>query len=528
MILKVIGVRSIFRLVLCWFDHALAAFKGGKTMKKRMLSILLCLSMVFGLLSVTAGAADTSMKYVALGDSITTGYRLAEDESSFADLVAGEYALELNDTLAQDGETTSSLQAKLATDDVKAAVSQADVITLTIGGNDLMNALYAYLASSSGIDGLTAEDVKEILADPEDENYQKLLTVATENLADFLTSPEAITAFGTFTTNYGTILGTLKALAPNASIVVVNQYNPYSYMCRYLPENPLTAKYKAIATIFDTGVKQLNQIISAAAAQTGCTVADAYTAIENATENPCNASYTLQIPISIDFDFHPNAHGHSLIAGAIDDVLVLPEEPDDSCDGGEACPSYAYGDVNKEAWYHEYVDYVIENGIMVGVSTDPYLFMPDANLSRAQALQTLYQMEGEPETSYVPNYSDVAADQWFYDAIAWGTENGIVNGRDTGAFDPDGNISREELVTMLYRYVKEYKILSVETEGGIPETFTDADQVGSYAVDAFAWAIDRGIVNGITDTTLEPRTLSRRCEMAKLIATLCAVYPEIP
>ena len=490
-------------------------------MKKRMLSILLCLSMVFGLLSVTAGAADTSMKYVALGDSITTGYRLAEDESSFADLVAGEYALELNDTLAQDGETTTSLLAKLATDDVKAAVTQADVITLTIGGNDLMNALYAYLASSSGIAGLTGEDVKEILANPEDENYQKLLTVATENLADFLTSPEAITAFGTFTTNYGTILGTLKALAPNASIVAVNQYNPYSYMCRYLPENSLTAKYKAIATIFDTGVKQLNQIISAAAAQTGCTVADAYTAIENTTENPCNASYTLQIPISIDFDFHPNAHGHSLIADAIENVLVLPEEPgeepDDSCDGGEACPSYAYGDINKEAWYHEYVDYVIEKGIMVGVSTDPYLFMPDANLSRAQALQTLYQMESEPETSYVPNYSDVATTQWFYNAIAWGTENGIVNGRDTGEFDPDGNISREELVTMLYRYVTEYLDFPVEAVSEIPDTYTDADKVGAYAVDAFAWAIEYGIINGMTETTLDPQGLATRAQMAKII-----------
>lgn len=498
-------------------------------MKKRMLSILLCLSMVFGLLSVTAGAADTSMKYVALGDSITTGYRLAEDESSFADLVAGEYALELNDTLAQDGETTTSLLAKLATDDVKAIVTQADVITLTIGGNDLMNALYAYLASSSGIAGLTAEDVKEILANPEDENYQKLLTVATDNLEGFLTSDEAKTAFGAFTTQYGTILGTLKALAPNASIVVVNQYNPYAYLVKKIMADPLigflppetVAKYTAIATIFDTGVTQLNSIISAAAAQTGCAVADAYTAIENAEEDPCNASYSLKGSLSIDFDFHPNAHGHSLIADAIENVLVLPEEPgeepDDSCDGGEACPSYAYGDVNKEAWYHEYVDYVIENGIMVGVSTDPYLFMPDANLSRAQALQTLYQLEGEPETSYVPNYSDVAADQWFYDAIAWGTENGIVNGRDTGAFDPDGNISREELVTMLYRYVTEYLDFPVEAVSEIPDTYTDADKVGAYAVDAFAWAIEYGIINGMTETTLDPQGLATRAQMAKII-----------
>ena len=126
-------------------------------------------------------------------------------------------------------------------------------------------------------------------------------------------------------------------------------------------------------------------------------------------------------------------------------------------------------------------------------------------------------MEGEPETSYVPNYSDVAADQWFYDAIAWGTENGIVNGRDTGDFDPDGNISREELVTMLYRYVTKYLQIPVIADSEIPDTFTDADKIGEYAVDAFAWAIEYGIINGMTETTLDPQGLATRAQMAKII-----------
>ncbi len=210
------------------------------------------------------------------------------------------------------------------------------------------------------------------------------------------------------------------------------------------------------------------------------------------------------------------------------DVTVTAQFQITHCDGDTDCPSGAYEDVVEDAWYHDYVDFVLRRGYMVGISEGPYIFGTELHLTRAQAIQTLYQIEGKPGTSYVTDYNDVSDNQWFAQAIAWGTENGIVEGRDDGTFDPDGNITREELVTMLYRYVKEYKILSVETEGGIPETFTDADQAGSYAVDAFAWAIDRGIVNGITDTTLEPRTLSRRCEMAKLIATLCAVYPEIP
>ena len=188
------------------------------------------------------------------------------------------------------------------------------------------------------------------------------------------------------------------------------------------------------------------------------------------------------------------------------DVTVTAQFQIIHCDGDTDCPSGAYEDVVEDAWYHDYVDFVLRRGYMVGISEGPYIFGTELHLTRAQAIQTLYQIEGKPGTSYVTDYNDVSDNQWFAQAIAWGTENGIVEGRDDGTFDPDGNITREELVTMLYRYVK----------------------VGSYAVDAFAWAIDRGIVNGITDTTLEPRTLSRRCEMAKLIATLCAVYPEIP
>ena len=238
--------------------------------------------------------------------------------------------------------------------------------------------------------------------------------------------------------------------------------------------------------------------------------ASSYTIGENTTIT-LKPEYLETLPVG--------AHTISIVfdTGTATTEFTIIEADSDVCDGGEDCPTHDYDDVDKGAWYHPYVDYVVENGIMVGVSTDPYVFMPDANLTRAQVIQTLYQLEGKPETDYVTDYSDVAANQWFAKAIAWGTENGIVEGRDTGEFDPDGNITREELVTILYRYVTEYKKVPVGTAPAIPETYTDADRIGFFAVDAFAWAIDCGIINGMTETTLEPQGLATRAQLTKMI-----------
>lgn len=212
----------------------------------------------------------------------------------------------------------------------------------------------------------------------------------------------------------------------------------------------------------------------------------------------------------------------------VEATFAKVEEPEEPCDGGENCPAHDYDDVNKKAWYHEYVDYVLENGYMVGISTDPATFAPDSTLTRAQAIQTLYQMEGEPEVEFQAYYGDVTAEKWFAAAVTWGTENGIVQGRDTKEFDPDGKITREELVTIIYRYVKEYKQLPVETDAEIPDTYTDTGKIGFFAEDAFAWAIDREIVNGMTETTLVPQGQATRAQMAKIITVLCESYPEIP
>ncbi|MDO4175252.1 MAG: S-layer homology domain-containing protein [Eubacteriales bacterium] len=218
------------------------------------------------------------------------------------------------------------------------------------------------------------------------------------------------------------------------------------------------------------------------------------------------------------------------ITDAIDglELKSTDPDPDKPCDGGDNCPSKPYQDVNTSSWYHESVDFVIKNSYMIGISSDPILFGTNDALTRAQAVQTLYQMEGKPAYTKAASYSDVGANKWYTNAISWASENGIVAGRDDGTFAPNEKVTRQDLVAIMHRYVEKYKGLSVETDAEIPERFTDRASVSAYAETAMAWAIDRGIINGITETILEPRTSTRRCEMARIIATLCDVCDDIP
>ena len=282
-------------------------------MRKRILSTLLALCLALSLLPASALAAGGEQKsYVALGDSITTGYGLAEKEAGFARQVADSNGYTLTN-LAKDGATSSMLLTSLSDSEVSSAIASADLITITIGGNDLMNALYAYLAeeynTKNGTD-ITAEDVKASLAGTHSEIQQStMLILAASKISDFLQSTEATTALGAFTTNLTNIISAIKGNNSSAEIIVVNQYNPYSRLS--------TGNLLDLSAL-DSAVQALNTAISSGATA-GYTVADVYTAFEEATENPCNASVSLP---SINLDFHPNAAGHSLIASTISALLT--------------------------------------------------------------------------------------------------------------------------------------------------------------------------------------------------------------
>ena len=290
----------------------------NETMRKRILSTLLALCLALSLLPASALAAGGEQKsYVALGDSITTGYGLAENETGFAKQVADSNGYTLTN-LAQDGATSTDLLEVVKSEANADTLKNADLITITIGGNDLMNALYAYLAEEynkqNSDTSITAEDVKASLAGTLSEIPQvEMLRFAASKIPDFPNSTAANTALYTFATNFSSIISAIKAANSTAQLIVVNQYNPYGHLTT--GTGVLSLDLSAI----DTAVRALNTVISSSAESADYTVADVYTKFEQAENNPCNASVSLP---SINLDFHPNATGHGLIADTISALLT--------------------------------------------------------------------------------------------------------------------------------------------------------------------------------------------------------------
>ena len=317
-------------------------------MRKRILSTLLALCLALSLLPASALAAGGEQKsYVALGDSITTGYGLDEAQS-FAEQIAEQEGYTLNDSLASDGATSTDLLEVVRSEANADTLKNADLITITIGGNDLMDALYAYLADAYNTQNstdITAEDVKASLAGTLSEIPQvAMLRFAASKIPDFPNSTAANTALSTFATNFSSIISAIKAANSTAQLIVVNQYNPYGHLTT--GTGVLSLDLSAI----DTAVRALNTVISSSAESADYTVADVYTKFEQAENNPCNASVSLT---SINLDFHPNATGHGLIADTISALLMDEggsEDPEVSgpifvggveLTGSEGTPAYA-------------------------------------------------------------------------------------------------------------------------------------------------------------------------------------------
>lgn len=181
----------------------------------------------------------------------------------------------------------------------------------------------------------------------------------------------------------------------------------------------------------------------------------------------------------------------------------------DVCDGGEDCPIHAFTDLSADAWYHEAVDYVLDNGLMGGYGNGN--FGPNDTLSRAQLAQILYNKEGRPAVSNNGAFNDVPGSMWCADAVTWANANGIVGGYGNGSFGPNDPITREQLAVMLWRYA------GSPTSSHSLEQFTDEDRISGYAREAMRWANENGIVNGFGNGLLGPQGNATRAQVAQML-----------
>lgn len=185
-------------------------------------------------------------------------------------------------------------------------------------------------------------------------------------------------------------------------------------------------------------------------------------------------------------------------------------------DEGTQPAALPFNDVSESEWFYEAVKYVYDKGMMNGVSDTA--FAPYSNLTRGMIAQVLYNLEGKPAVSGSA-YTDVVADQWYNDAVNWAAQKGIVTGYGDGTFGPMDNITREQMAAILYRYAQ-YKGYDVSAKGDLT-AFTDGNTVSNWAKDAMSWAVGTALFNGKGDGILDPTTTATRAEVAKILMTYC-------
>ena len=173
-----------------------------------------------------------------------------------------------------------------------------------------------------------------------------------------------------------------------------------------------------------------------------------------------------------------------------------------------------FTDVTSGDWFYDAVAYVYDKGMMEG--TTDTTFAPTMNLTRSMIAQVLYNLEERPEAPGAAGFPDVAAGAWYADAVNWAAARGIVKGYDTGAFGPEDSVTREQLAAILYRYAqaKGYDT----TQGGMAvREFSDSASISDWAQEAMAWAVNAQVLSGKGNGVLDPQGTATRAEVAQML-----------
>ena len=175
-----------------------------------------------------------------------------------------------------------------------------------------------------------------------------------------------------------------------------------------------------------------------------------------------------------------------------------------------------FTDLAANAWYTDAVAYVYRHDIMEGMSATT--FQPNGTLSRAMAAQILYNLEGQPDISGENlgyPYEDVNAQAWYGDAVYWARITGVATGYGDGTFQPTDSITRQEFAQMLYNYAK-YKGYDLTAEGDLSQ-FPDSGSVADWAKVAMSWANGNKLINGHDDGTIDAAGTAIRAQAASIL-----------
>ena len=184
-----------------------------------------------------------------------------------------------------------------------------------------------------------------------------------------------------------------------------------------------------------------------------------------------------------------------------------------SCVTVTAAAKTGFSDVEDDRWSAASIKYAVDNGYMKGVGGDK--FDPEGSLTRAMVATVLWRREGEPKPSAPSGFSDVPANEWYTDAVAWAKETGVVKGITATTFEPDGLITREQLATMLFRFSSSAPVSVPERADLTP--FSDDEKVSDWANEPLEWAVESGLIKGTDGNRLAPEGDATREQFAAII-----------
>lgn len=180
---------------------------------------------------------------------------------------------------------------------------------------------------------------------------------------------------------------------------------------------------------------------------------------------------------------------------------------------------FPFGDVTQDQWFYSAVAFVYEKGYFSG--TGATTFAPNDPMSRAMVATVLHRVAGSESVSASELFTDVPAGQWYSQGVAWASAVGVVNGMGNGRYEPDAPVTREQLVTMLYRFEKDYRKVTVPGTGSL-DNFPDGAKVSSWAQDAMRWAVGEGLIQGRDTGDLDPTGTASRAEVAIILQRFAA------
>ena len=485
------------------------------------------------------GLSSQTMRYL-FDDSYDGGFLL--NSSQIDNLTGGAF----------DKATLTEWRGKF-----RSATAEADLITLDVGLNDTWEGAYGLLYEIANYGTVLGGDPRETLQEELAKygTWDTVSRLAQAYLTAWATNPDKIaywlvswvqflmTYFTDFSQNFPVIVDKIFELNPDAIVVAPLSFN--SFKSLKIIEGDRGAYLLTIDTTngapLQIGGLTIPKQIHISSTLLGNIPQGSYDFCYDAVRESMEVKYPGQFftcdigevelignhmtaPMfenqTMDdsgYNPHPTTAGHKYIADQI--LAVLPESTTPVTPDDPSVPTGRYVDVKNNDWFKSFVDYVSDRGIMTGVTDTT--FEPYANLTRAQVATILYALEGKPANTNNA-FTDVAASDWYYAPVNWCAAQGIVAGTGDGMFEPNRNVTREELATMLRSYAGYF--------GGDTATTTDiagyadATSVSSWAVEPVAWAVAKGIMTGRPGNLLAPQGTATRAEMAVMMKNFCEKF----